>query len=78
MNIPLWIINQFVCFVFDKVSTAFRIKADMLNGQEYDRKLFFSNSLSIGPAQTVAQRAIKMSRISSHSVTAGAIIFLHF
>ena len=37
MNIPLWIINQFVCFlrsvVFDKVSTAIRITVDMLNWQ---------------------------------------------
>ena len=60
MNIPLWIINQFVCFAFDKVSTAIRITADMLNGQEYDRQHFFFKSLSIGPVQTVAQRAIKM------------------
>ena len=35
----------------------------------YNRKQF-SNSLSIVPAQTVAQRAIKMSPIASHSVTA--------
>ena len=77
MNIPLWIINQFVLFVFDKVSTAIRITADKLNRQEYDRKHFF-NSLSIGPAQIVVQRAIKMSRISSQSVIAWSNYILHF
>ena len=41
MNVPLWIINQFVCFAFDKVSTAIRITADMLIKQEYDRQHFF-------------------------------------
>ena len=66
MNIPLCIINQVVCFVFDIVSTAIRITADMLN----TIGSIFLNSFSIGPAQTVAQQAIKMSQISSHSVTA--------
>ena len=73
MNIPLWIINQFVfsdSVVFNKVSTAIRITADM-------QQLTVSNSLHIGPAQTVAQRAIKMSRILSQSLL-GAIIFLYF
>ena len=37
----------------------------MLNGRE-----LFSNSLSIGPAQTVTRRAIRMPPITSHSVTA--------
>ena len=55
--------------IFDKVSTAIRITADMLNCQNLTIGSIFLNSLRIEPSQTVAQRAIKMSRISSHLVT---------
>ena len=56
--------------IFDKISTAIRITADMLNWQYLTIGSIFSNSLCIGPAQAETQRAIKMSRISSHLVTA--------
>ena len=50
----------------------------MLDRQEYDRKHLFFNSLSIGPAQTVAQRAIKCHEYRLTQSLLEAIIFLHF
>ena len=62
--------SQIWLYLIIKVSRAIRITGKHAQGTLFYDREHFSNSLSIVHAQTVAQKAIKISQISSHSVTA--------